>query len=150
MRIVIQRVSNSSVSINNKVHAEIKNGMLIFVGIEHEDTTNDVNWLVNKILSLRIFADSKNMMNKSIFDINGQILVISQFTLHAKTKKGNRPSYIKAAKPKVAIPLYNNFLDELSKNLEGKVFSGKFGTDMQVRLNNDGPVTILIDSKNRE
>jgi len=150
MRIVIQRVSNSSVSINNKVHAEIKNGMLIFVGIEHEDTTNDVNWLVNKILSLRIFADSKNMMNKSIFDINGQILVISQFTLHAKTKKGSRPSYIKAAKPKVAIPLYNNFLDELSKNLEGKVFSGKFGTDMQVRLNNDGPVTILIDSKNRE
>ena len=150
MRIVIQRVSNSSVSINNKVHAEIKRGMLIFVGIEHEDTTNDVNWLVNKILSLRIFADSKNMMNKSIFDINGQILVISQFTLHAKTKKGSRPSYIKAAKPKVAIPLYNNFLNELSKNLEGKVFSGKFGTDMQVRLNNDGPVTILIDSKNRE
>ncbi|MAM05019.1 MAG: D-tyrosyl-tRNA(Tyr) deacylase [Flavobacteriales bacterium] len=150
MRIVIQRVLNSSVSINNKLHAEIKNGMLIFVGIEHEDTTNDVNWLVNKILSLRIFADSKNMMNKSIFDINGQILVISQFTLHAKTKKGSRPSYIKAAKPKVAIPLYNNFLDELSKNLEGKVFSGKFGTDMQVRLNNDGPVTILIDSKNRE
>ena len=150
MRIVIQRVSNSSVSINNKVHAEIKNGMLIFVGIEHEDTTNDVNWLVNKILSLRIFADSKNMMNKSIFDINGQILVISQFTLHAKTKKGSRPSYIKAANPKVAIPLYNNFLDELSKNLEGKVFSGKFGADMQVRLNNDGPVTILIDSKNRE
>lgn len=150
MRIVIQRVSNSSVSINNKVHAEIKNGILIFVGIEHEDTTNDVNWLVNKILSLRIFADSKNMMNKSIFDINGQILVISQFTLHAKTKKGSRPSYIKAAKPKVAIPLYNKFLDELSKNLEGKVFSGKFGTDMQVRLNNDGPVTILIDSKNRE
>tara|TARA_Y100001954_G_C15792601_1_gene595918 strand:- start:1441 stop:1893 length:453 start_codon:yes stop_codon:yes gene_type:complete len=150
MRIVIQRVLNSSVSINNKLHAEIKNGMLIFVGIEHEDTTNDVNWLVNKILSLRIFADSKNMMNKSIFDINGQILVISQFTLHAKTKKGSRPSYIKAAKPKVAIPLYNNFLDELSKNLEGKVFSGKFGADMQVRLNNDGPVTILIDSKNRE
>jgi len=150
MRVVLQRVSEAAVSIDGKINGRIDEGLLIFVGIEEEDTKEDISWLCNKILKMRIFNDKSEVMNCSIQDINGEILVISQFTLHASTKKGNRPSYIKAAKPDTAIPLYENFLLQLEDQLGKKVERGIFGADMKVSLINDGPVTITIDSKSRE
>ena len=150
MRIVIQRVSEASVAIDAQVHARIGAGLLIFLGIEDEDQQEDVDWLSKKIIQLRIFDDHKGIMNRSVRDVDGDILVISQFTLHAKTKKGNRPSYIKAAAPEHAIPLYEAFLQTLEKQLEKPVFSGRFGACMKVSLENDGPVTIWMDSKHKE
>ncbi|TVZ27262.1 D-tyrosyl-tRNA(Tyr) deacylase [Gillisia sp. Hel_I_86] len=150
MRIVLQRVSKASVGIDGKVSGKIGNGLLILVGIEEADSKEDVVWLCNKILKMRIFNDEAGVMNGSIQDIDGEVLVISQFTLHASTKKGNRPSYIKAAKPKTAVPLYESFLLELENQLGKKVECGIFGADMKVSLINDGPVTIMIDSKSRE
>lgn len=150
MRIVLQRVSQASVSIDNKIHATIKEGILILLGIEDADTSEDIEWLCNKIVKMRIFNDENGVMNLSLQDVNGEALVISQFTLHASTKKGNRPGYIKAAKPEVAIPLYEEFVREFEKSLGKKVGTGIFGADMKVALLNDGPVTILLDSKNKE
>jgi len=150
MRTLIQRVSEASVQIEGKIHGEIEKGLLIFLGIEHEDTKEDADWLIQKITGLRIFSDEEGKMNLSSSDINGQFLVISQFTLHASTKKGNRPSYIKAARPETAIPLYEYFIEQLKINSKAKVATGVFGADMKVALVNDGPVTIWIDSKNRE
>jgi len=150
MRAVIQRVSEASVSINNEIVSAIDTGILIFLGIEIEDTTADSIWLANKIAHLRIFSDEKGRMNNSILDIDEEVIVVSQFTLHAKTKKGNRPSYIKSAKPEQAIPLYRQFKEDLSKLISREICSGKFGADMQVSLINDGPVTIIIDTKNKE
>ncbi len=147
MRVVLQRVSEAAVRINKSVHGEIATGLLILVGIENEDTQEDINWLVKKIANLRIFADNEGLMNLSLLDIKGEALVISQFTLHAKTKKGNRPSYIKAARPEVAIPLYESFKVALSETIGKPVASGEFGADMKVSLVNDGPVTISIDTK---
>jgi D-tyrosyl-tRNA(Tyr) deacylase len=150
MRIVLQRVSQASVSIDNKINAAIKEGILILLGIEDADTSEDIEWLCNKIVKMRIFNDENGVMNRSLQDINGEALVISQFTLHASTKKGNRPGYIKAARPEVAIPLYGEFIREFEKILGKKVGTGIFGADMKVSLLNDGPVTILLDSKNKE
>lgn len=150
MRAVIQRVSQASVSIEGSVVGEIQRGFLILLGIEEADGTDDLLWLTGKIAKMRIFADEEGLMNKSLIDINGQALVVSQFTLHANTKKGNRPSFIRAARPEQAEPLYQQFMQELSSHLTGPCAAGKFGADMQVSLVNDGPVTILIDSKNRE
>lgn len=150
MRIVIQRVSEASVTIEQKIVAQINQGLLVLVGIEEEDTTEDINWLVTKIVNLRIFADENEVMNLSIKDINGEIIAVSQFTLHALTKKGNRPSYIKAAKPDVAIPMYEKFVQQLETELGATIQTGQFGADMKVALINDGPVTIIIDSKNKE
>ncbi|WGD35277.1 D-aminoacyl-tRNA deacylase [Olleya sp. YS] len=150
MKAVIQRVSKASVTIDQKVVANIKNGLLVLLGIVEEDTTEDINWLVNKITNCRIFNDDNEVMNKSLLDINGDVIVVSQFTLHASTKKGNRPSYIKAAKPNVAIPLYNQFVSQFETTLDKPIQTGKFGADMKVELLNDGPVTIIIDSKNKE
>jgi D-tyrosyl-tRNA(Tyr) deacylase len=150
MRIVIQRVSEASVEIEQKKVAQINQGLLILVGIEEEDTSEDCNWLVSKIVNLRIFADENDVMNLSVKDINGEIIVVSQFTLHALTKKGNRPSYIKAAKPDIAIPMYEKFVQQLETELGKKIQTGQFGADMKVALVNDGPVTISIDSKNKE
>jgi len=150
MRIVLQRVSQASVSIDNKINAAIKEGILILLGIEDADTSQDIEWLCNKIVKMRIFNDENGVMNRSLQDINGEALVISQFTLHASTKKGNRPGYIKAAKPEVAIPLYEEFVRDFEKILGKKVGTGIFGADMKVSLLNDGPVTILLDSKNKE
>lgn len=150
MRIVIQRVSEASVTIEQKIVAQIHQGLLVLVGIEDEDTSEDSNWLVSKIVNLRIFPDKNEVMNLSVKDIDGEIIVVSQFTLHAATKKGNRPSYIKAAKPDIAIPIYEKFLQQLDVELGKKIQTGKFGADMKVALVNDGPVTITIDSKNRE
>lgn len=150
MRIVIQRVSEASVTIEKQVVANISQGLLILVGIEEADTLEDINWLVSKIVNLRIFADENEVMNLSVKDINGEIIVVSQFTLHALTKKGNRPSYIKAAKPEIAIPMYEKFVQQLEIEFGQKVQTGQFGADMKVALVNDGPVTIIIDSKNRE
>ena len=150
MRVVIQRVTSASVSIQGNVKCQIKNGLLIFLGIQKDDTENDVIWLCNKISSLRIFSDDYGKMNLSVKDVNGDIMVVSQFTLHAKTKKGNRPSYIEAATPEKANYFYKMFKLELANILLKKVFSGKFGADMQIKLVNDGPVTIIIDTKNRE
>lgn len=150
MKVVLQRVSSASVSIDNKVVADIQTGLLILVGIEDEDNQEDINWLTSKIANIRIFEDDNQVMNLSIKDIEGNVIVVSQFTLHANTKKGNRPSYIKASKPNVAIPLYENFVQQLEKELGKKVQTGVFGADMKVALINDGPVTILIDSKNKE
>ncbi len=149
MRIVLQRVSESSVKINDEVVGTINQGLLILLGIEHEDNESDANWLVKKIIGMRIFSDENGKMNLSIEEVNGEFLVVSQFTLHASTKKGNRPSYIKAARPEQAIPLYEYFLENLKYESNLNVQSGKFGADMKVTLINDGPVTILIDSKNR-
>ncbi|MDU1904917.1 MAG: D-aminoacyl-tRNA deacylase [Dysgonomonas sp.] len=150
MRVVIQRVKNASVSIENKVYSSINKGLLILVGIEDTDSCEDIEWLCNKITNLRVFNDENGVMNLSVKDINGELLAVSQFTLHASTKKGNRPSYIKASKPDIAIPLYESFCKEL-KNLTGKdIKTGVFGADMSVELINDGPVTIIIDSKQRE
>ncbi|WP_329804454.1 D-aminoacyl-tRNA deacylase [Flavobacterium facile] len=150
MRIVIQRVSEASVEIEQEIVAQINQGLLVLVGIEEEDTSEDCNWLVSKIVNLRIFADENEVMNFSVKDIAGEIIAVSQFTLHALTKKGNRPSYIKAAKPDIAIPMYEKFVQQLETELGKKIQTGQFGADMKVALVNDGPVTISIDSKNRE
>ncbi|MBA4277595.1 D-aminoacyl-tRNA deacylase [Flavobacterium sp.] len=149
MKAVIQRVSSASVTIDSKIVADIQKGLLVLVGIEDADNQEDIDWLGQKIANLRIFGDENEVMNLSVKDIDGEIIVVSQFTLQALTKKGNRPSYIKAAKPDVAIPLYENFVQHLEKELGKKVQTGIFGADMKVALLNDGPVTILIDSKCR-
>lgn len=149
MKAVIQRVTESSVEIEGKIHGKIGQGMMILVGIEAEDDSTDIEWLTSKIVNLRIFDDENGVMNRSIKDINGEILVISQFTLHASTKKGNRPSYIKAARPEIAIPLYEEFKKILSRDLGNNIQCGIFGAEMKVSLVNDGPVTIIIDTKNR-
>ena len=150
MRAVIQRVSKASVTIDNKIHSQISNGLLVLLGIEDADTAEDIEWLSGKIINLRIFNDENGVMNVSVKDINGDILVVSQFTLHASTKKGNRPSYIKASKPEIAIPLYEKFLQQIKNDLGKNVGAGIFGADMKVDLCNDGPVTIVIDTKNKE
>ena len=150
MRVVIQRVSKASVVINKKEVASIGNGLLILLGIVNEDNQEDIDWLCNKIANLRIFPDKNNVMNVSLLDSRGDVILVSQFTLHASTKKGNRPSYIRAAKPDVAIPLYENFIEKLQTQLGKPIQTGEFGADMKVQLVNDGPVTIIIDSKNRE
>jgi len=150
MRVVVQRVSEASVRIEGKIHGSIEKGMLILLGIEHEDDQNDADWLIQKILGLRIFSDTEGKMNCSIREIDGRFLIISQFTLHASTKKGNRPSYIRAARPEQAIPLYDYFVRELGSHYGDQIETGIFGADMKVSLINDGPVTIVIDSKNRE
>ena len=150
MKVVIQRVISASVTIDSKIVADIKKGLLVLVGIEDADSKEDIDWLCQKIANLRIFGDENDVMNLSVKDIDGDIIVVSQFTLQALTKKGNRPSYIKAAKPEVAIPIYQNFVLQLEKELGKKVQTGVFGADMKVALLNDGPVTIIIDSKNKE
>ena len=150
MRVVIQRVKYAEVIIDGKEKKHSGRGLMILLGIENADEINDVHWLVNKILNLRIFNDNKGVMNHSLLDIHGELMIISQFTLMAKTKKGNRPSYIRAACREHAIPLYNSFIEYSQKFLSKPVVSGKFGSDMQIELINDGPVTIWIDSKNRE
>jgi len=150
MRTVIQRVSEASVCINNITKAEIKTGLLVLVGIEDADNEEDIAWLSNKIINLRIFDDENKVPNISVKDIGGDILLVSQFTLHASTKKGNRPSYIKASKPGIAIPLYEKMILQLENDLGKKIYTGEFGADMRVSLLNDGPVTIIIDSKNKE
>lgn len=150
MKIVIQRVSSSSVTINQKKVAEIKDGLLVLVGIVNEDTQEDIDFLIRKTANLRIFDDENQVMNLSLKDIDGDVIVVSQFTLQAATKKGNRPSYINAAKPDIAIPLYESFVTSLEKEIDKKVQTGDFGADMKVELVNDGPVTIIIDSKNKE
>jgi len=149
MRVLVQRVSEASVTIESKIHGSINGGLVLLIGIEHDDNQEDANWLIQKICKLRIFNDDDGKMNLSSEDVNGEFLVISQFTLHASTKKGNRPSYIKAARPETAIPLYEYFVEELKKT-NRKVATGVFGADMKVGLVNDGPVTIWIDSKNKE
>ncbi len=150
MRVLIQRVSEASVNINNVIKAKIGKGLLIFAGIENDDDISDAEWLSGKVVRLRIFDDEHKVMNLSVKEINGDILVISQFTLHASTKKGNRPSYIRAADPDIAIPLYENLINQLQKDLGKKVQTGKFGADMNINLQNNGPVTIMIDSKSKE
>lgn len=147
MRIVIQRTKKASVSVEGNLLSAIETGMMVLVGIEEEDNNEDIDYLVKKICNMRIFDDENGVMNLSVKDVDGEILAISQFTLHARTKKGNRPSYISAAKPNISIPLYEKFVSELSKELGKKVKTGKFGADMQVELINDGPVTIIMDSK---
>ena len=150
MRVVIQCVSEASVRIDGQIYSQIKKGLLIFLGVEHSDTEKDVEWISKKIVNLRIFSDENNQMNKSVIDIKGQLLVVSQFTLHSKTKKGNRPSFIKAARPEFAKPLYEAFLKRLSVHSQSLVLTGKFGANMQVNLCNDGPITLIIDSKNKD
>lgn len=150
MRVVIQRVTKAAVAIDGKIHAEIGKGLLVFLGIENADSNEDIEWLCGKIVNLRIFDDEHGVMNVSVKDNAGEILVISQFTLHASTKKGNRPSYIRASKPEIAIPLYERFLGQLANELGKEIKSGVFGADMKVELMNDGPVTIVIDTKNKE
>lgn len=150
MRTVIQRVTEASVTIDQELYSSIDKGMMILVGIEEVDTEEDIDWLVKKISNLRIFDDENGVMNKSILDIKGDILVVSQFTLHASTKKGNRPSYIKAARPDTAIPLYESFCKQMSEAIGKQVKTGQFGADMKVAIINDGPVTIMIDTKNKE
>ena len=150
MKAVIQRVSQSSVTINNEIVAQIQQGLLVLVGIEDADNQEDINWLASKIANLRIFEDENEVMNLSLKDIDGEMIVVSQFTLHALTKKGNRPSYIKASKPEIAIPLYESFVQQMEKELGKKVQTGQFGADMKVSLVNEGPVTIIIDTKNKE
>ncbi len=149
MKVVIQRVTHASVTIEEKIKAAIQKGLLVFVGFEDADDATDINWLTNKIVNLRIFDDENKVPNISVKDIDGEILLISQFTLHADTKKGNRPSYIKASKPPVAIPLYEAFIAQLENSLGKKIGTGIFGADMKVALLNDGPVTIVIDTKER-
>ena len=150
MRVVIQRVKEASVSVQGVKISEIQKGLLILVGVETQDTQQDIDWLVAKVAKLRIFEDPLGAMNVSLHDIDADVIVVSQFTLHASTKKGNRPSFIKAAKPEVAIPLYQEFVDSLEKELDKKIQTGQFGAMMDVALINDGPVTITIDSKNKE
>ncbi|MEC3905603.1 D-aminoacyl-tRNA deacylase [Tamlana sp. 2201CG12-4] len=149
MKTVIQRVSRASVTIEEQKVASIKRGLLILLGVINEDTQDDIKWLSNKIVNLRVFNDENGVMNTSIKDIRGDVIVVSQFTLHASTKKGNRPSYIKAAKPDIAIPLYESFVKQLETDLGKKVQTGQFGADMKVELLNDGPVTIIIDTKDK-
>ena len=150
MRAVIQRVAQAGVTINNQIRSSIKKGLLVFAGIEDADTQEDINWLSAKIVNLRIFDDEDGVMNCSVKEKQGEILLVSQFTLHAATKKGNRPSYIRASKPGIAIPLYEKLIQQLAADLGKPVATGEFGADMKVSLLNDGPVTIIIDSKNRE
>jgi len=150
MKAVIQRVSSCSVTIDNKVVANIQKGLLVLVGFEDADNNEDLNWLTSKIANLRIFGDENEVMNLSLKEVGGDMIIVSQFTLHANTKKGNRPSYIKAAKPETAIPLYESFIKQMENELGKKVQTGKFGADMKVALLNDGPVTIIIDTKNKE
>ena len=150
MKAVIQRVSQSSVTINEEIVAQIQQGLLVLVGIEDADIQEDINWLTSKIANLRIFEDENEVMNLSLKDIDGEMIVVSQFTLHALTKKGNRPSYIKASKPEIAIPLYESFVQQMEIELGKKIQTGQFGADMKVGLVNDGPVTIIIDTKNKE
>ena len=150
MRVVIQKVKEASVSVENKTISSIKKGLLILVGIENTDTQEDINWLVKKVVQLRIFSDENGVMNLSVKDVGGDIIVVSQFTLHANTKKGNRPSYIRAAKPDFSIPMYEKFIDEMESALGKKVGAGEFGATMDVALINDGPVTIIIDSKQKD
>lgn len=150
MRVVLQRVSSAQVSIANQVNGAIKKGVVLLIGIEEEDTIEDVVWLTQKIVNMRIFSDAEGKMNLALADVSGSILAISQFTLHASIKKGNRPSYIRAARPEHAEPLYHAFIEQLEKHSEKQVEKGIFGADMQVELINDGPVTILLDSKNKE
>ena len=150
MKIVVQRVSEASVTVEGKKTATIQKGLLILVGIEDIDTQEDIDWLCQKIVNLRIFGDENEVMNLSVKDIDGDIIVVSQFTLHASTKKGNRPSYIKASKPDFAIPLYEKMIGQLQTDLDKEIKTGRFGADMKVQLINDGPVTIIIDSKNKE
>ena len=150
MKVVLQRVTSASVVVEDKIVGEIQKGIVVLVGIEDADTQEDIDWLVGKITQLRIFGDENGVMNLSVEEVNGDVLVVSQFTLHAATKKGNRPSYIKAARPEVAIPIYEKFVNTLESKLGKKVPTGIFGADMKVALLNDGPVTIIIDSKNKE
>jgi D-tyrosyl-tRNA(Tyr) deacylase len=150
VRAVIQRVSKASVTVEGKMISEIKTGLLILLGIENEDSKDDIEWLSRKIANLRIFNDEKGVMNQSLLDYDGDAIVVSQFTLHASTKKGNRPSYLKAAKPEISIPVYENFVLQLQADLGKSVGTGVFGADMKVDLLNDGPVTIVIDTKNKE
>lgn len=149
MKAVIQRVSEASVTIEGVVKSSIKEGFLILLGVTHDDDQTDIQWLSNKISNLRVFGDENGAMNKSIKDVSGQVIVVSQFTLHASTKKGNRPSFLEAAKPTIAIPLYKAFVNQLENDLGQKVQTGEFGADMKVQLLNDGPVTIIIDTKNK-
>lgn len=150
MKVVIQRVKEASVTIDGKIKSEIGTGLLILLGIEQVDTEEDIDWLCRKISNLRIFNDDNGIMNRSVMDVDGGLLVVSQFTLHASTKKGNRPSYIKAAKPDFAIPMYEKFVQRMTEITQKTVGTGEFGADMKVRLLNDGPVTIIIDSKKKE
>ncbi len=150
MRAVIQRVSQASVSISGIIKAEIRSGLLVLIGIEDRDNDEDIEWLGNKIVNLRIFDDENKVPNISVKDIAADILLVSQFTLHASTKKGNRPSYIKASKPEIAIPLYEKMISQLEIDMGRKIYTGQFGADMKVMLVNDGPVTIIIDTKNKE
>ena len=150
MKAVIQRVTSAAVHVDNKVIAQIEHGLLVLIGIETADNADDIVWLTSKIANLRIFNDENHVMNLSLKDVNGDVIVVSQFTLHAATKKGNRPSYIKAAKPEIAVPLYESFVSQLEIETSKKVQTGIFGADMKVSLINDGPVTIVIDSKNKE
>ncbi len=150
MRAVIQRVSEASVTVEGEIIGQIQQGLMVLVGIVNEDDTSDIEWLSNKIIHMRIFDDENGVMNKSLIEVGGAILLVSQFTLHAATKKGNRPSYIAAAKPEVSILLYEAMIQQLQKDLGASIQTGKFGADMKVALINDGPVTIIIDSKNKE
>tara|TARA_R110002074_G_scaffold62075_5_gene149673 strand:+ start:3484 stop:3936 length:453 start_codon:yes stop_codon:yes gene_type:complete len=149
MKAVIQRVTKASVTINEKTVASIQDGVLVLIGIEGEDTQEDIVWLSKKIVNLRIFNDENGVMNTSLIDTNGDAIVVSQFTLHASTKKGNRPSYLKASKPSVAIPIYKSFINRFQEELGKEIQTGEFGADMKVEIINDGPVTIIIDSKNK-
>jgi len=150
MKVVIQRVSKASVTIDNKEKSAIKVGLLVFIGIEDSDVDKDIKWLSNKIVNIRIFDDDNKIPNLSVKDIKGDILLVSQFTLHASTKKGNRPSYLKASKAEIAIPVYEKLIDQLKNDLGKEIYTGEFGADMKVELLNDGPITILIDTKNKE
>lgn len=150
MRVVIQRVAKASVTVNEKISGEIKQGLLLLAGFEDADTTEDIEWLSNKIVQMRVFNDENGIMNKSVKDIDGNLLLVSQFTLHASTKKGNRPSYIRASKSDIAVPLYEKFIKQLQTDLGREIQTGIFGADMNVELLNDGPVTVIMDSKNRE
>lgn len=150
MRVVIQRVATASVTVEGQITDAIERGLLVLMGVEDADSREDLEWLSGKIVNLRIFDDENGVMNKSVLDIGGGILLVSQFTLHASTKKGNRPSYIKASKPEIAIPLYEAMIDQLTKDLGKPIGTGIFGADMKVQLLNDGPVTIVMDSKNKE
>lgn len=150
MRALVQRVARASVTVDDKVVSAIDQGVLVFLGIEDADTDNDIKWLSNKIVNLRIFNDENGVMNKSVIEVSGEALVVSQFTLHAATKKGNRPSYIKASKPDIAIPIYERFVAQIQTDLGKPVGTGIFGADMKVSLLNDGPVTIFMDTKNKE
>ncbi|MCC7050792.1 MAG: D-tyrosyl-tRNA(Tyr) deacylase [Bacteroidia bacterium] len=150
MRLVIQRVTQAALSINNNPYSSINKGLMVLVGFEEKDTLDDVKWAAKKLINLRVFSDNEEKMNLSVLEINGELLLVSQFTLHAQTKKGNRPSFISAAKPDKAIPLYNEFIKQCETLLPNKIKTGLFGADMQITLTNNGPVTIIIDTQNKE